>query len=67
MMTSSNNENDNIPQIMIGPTEIKRVSKIKFLGVVCIQDTISSRLAYRLHLGQVCARVKVSCIQRCCY
>ena len=36
--TSSNDENDNenydIPPIMIGPTEIKRVSEIKFLGVV---------------------------------
>ena len=32
--TSSNDENDNIHSIMIGPTNIKRVSEMKFLGVV---------------------------------
>ena len=30
----NDNENDNIPPMMIGPIEIKRVSEIKFLGVV---------------------------------
>ena len=35
-----NNENDNILPIMIGPTEIKRVYEIKFLGVVTDENTI---------------------------
>ena len=30
----NDNENDNIPPIMSGPTEIKRVFEIKFVGVV---------------------------------
>ena len=35
------------------------------LSLPCIQDTLSSRarLAWRLHLGRVRARAKVSCIQ----
>ena len=47
--TSSNdendNENDNIPPIMIGATEIKRVSEIKFLGVV-----IDEKLSWDAHV-----------------
>ena len=47
--TSSNdendNENDNIPPIIIGPTEIKRVSEIKFLGVV-----IDEKLSWDAHV-----------------
>ena len=45
--TSSNddNENDNIPPIMIGPTKIKRVSEIKFLGVV-----IDKKLSWDAHV-----------------
>ena len=38
------NENDNIPPIMIGPTEIKRVSEIKFLCVV-----IDEKLSWDAH------------------
>ena len=48
--TSSNdendNENDNIPPIMIGATEIKRVSEIKFLGVV-IDEKLSCQVTYK--------------------
>ena len=47
--TSSNdendNENDNIPPIMIGATEIKCVSEIKFLGVV-----IDEKLLWDAHV-----------------
>ena len=43
--TSSNDENDNIPPIMIGHTEIKRVSEIKFLGVV-----IDGKLSWDAHV-----------------
>ena len=45
--TSSNDENDNenIPPIMIGATEIKRVSEIKFLGVV-----IDKKLSWDAHV-----------------
>ena len=38
--TSSNDENDNIPPIMIGATKIKRVFEIKFL-VVVIEEKLS--------------------------
>ena len=47
--TSSNDENDNgndnIPPIIIGATEIKRVSEIKFLGVV-----IDKQLSWDAHV-----------------
>ena len=47
--TSSNDENDNgndnIPPIMIEATEIKRVSEIKFLGVV-----IDEKLSWDAHV-----------------
>ena len=47
--TSSNDENDNendyIPPVMIGPTELKRVSEIKFLGVV-----IDEKLSWNAHV-----------------
>ena len=47
--TSSNDENDiendNTPLIMIGPTEIKHVSEIKFLGVV-----IDEKLSWDAHV-----------------
>ena len=47
--TSSNdeidNENDNIPPIMIGATKIKHVSGIKFLGVV-----IDEKLSWDAHV-----------------
>ena len=40
----NDNKNDNIPPIMIGPTEIKRVSEIKFVGVV-----IDEKLSWDAH------------------
>ena len=50
--TSSNdendNENDNIPPIMIGPTEIKHVSEIKFVGVV-----IDEKLSWDAHANSL--------------
>ena len=57
--TSSNdkndNENDNIPPIMIGATEIKRVSEIKFLGVV-----IDEKLSWDAHVNCQVTYKKVS-------
>ena len=41
----NDNENDNIPPIMIWATEIKRVSEIKFLGVV-----IDEKLSWVAHV-----------------
>ena len=41
----NDNENDNTPPIMIGPTEIKRVPGIKFLGVV-----IDEKLSWDAHI-----------------
>ena len=57
--TSSNdandNENDNIPPIMIGLTEIKRVSEINFLG-----DVIDNKLIFDAHCPYQVTYKKVS-------
>ena len=59
--TSSNdendNENDNIPPIMIGATEIKRVSEIKFLGVV-----IDEKLSWDAHVKSLTKKL-ASCTE----
>ena len=47
-------KNENIPPIMIGPTETKRVSEIKFLGVV-----IDEKLSWDAHVKSLAKKLYI--------